>query len=746
MMTMKQLQKLSACILAAALMLSVLYFAPAASAESTPDVYSAYLQIQTTGGADLVDLPNSAGQTQASVSAGTPLTAVALHEATDGSFWYEVLYNHTLMYVAASDTVAVMHLTGDVIPLDIMLPAAMGYGNSFAISGLVGIGYNELTNVTVSVHKRGFVSSTPVLTAEIANKGFSVSLDAIHIPFETLAAGSYTIVLEAQLTSHYIDTNGQLTSISNTVTLQQKNCVISDDVNAATATGMGVDVSAWTGNVDWAKAAGQIDFALIQTDSSFASNAAGCTANSIPFGVYHYSYAATETEAIAEAELVIETLAGCNVQLPVFFNVEYDLVDTLTSDQLVAVARAFCETVADAGYQPGLYTYAELFEAHFSDTYFNTMPKWVSQTDVNCCSYTGGVTAWQYSWAGRIDGIRGDASCNYYYGQLPGQDTHCDHPLWDYSFSDNTHTTTCATCGERMTSTASDSKEFKINSASLELANNINVIYQATLPEGFSEPYMVFDSFGTSSQVSQYTIGSNGRYRFSYEGIKPHLMGENIHATLYATYEGKLVRCVVAQYSVRQYCVTQFGKNPSPALRQLLSDLLIYGEKAQIYMTYKTDELVTEGLTLNPRTFQPLGDEAFKQVISGEENSTTDFTGASLSLSNNVAIRLRISTADATAYTYRITVNGINHDYTAENLQQSGNYYYLDFNELYVTQFDQVITATILQGDTQVGRTVQYSINSYICKNQANPSTALRDILQAASNYSVSASEYIASM
>jgi hypothetical protein len=163
-------------------------------------------------------------------------------------------------------------------------------------------------------------------------------------------------------------------------------------------------------------------------------------------------------------------------------------------------------------------------------------------------------------------------------------------------------------------------------------------------------------------------------------------------------------------------------------------------------MTYKTDQLVTDGLTLNPRTFQPLGDEVFKQVISGEENSTIDFTGASLSLSNNIAIRLRISTADAAAYTYRITVNGINYDYTAENLQYANGYYYLDFSELYVTQFDQVITATILQGDTQVGRTVQYSINSYIFKNQASADTALRDILQAASNYSVSAREYIASL
>lgn len=739
-MTMKHLQKLSACILVAALMLSMLCFAPAASAAFTPDVYSTYLQIRTTGAADLVDLPNSAGQTQASVPAGTTLTALALHKAADGSFRYQVEHDGNLLYIDAADTAMVAQLTGDVTAKNLLLPAAMGLGSSFAVSGTVSAEYNALDNVTVAVHKRGFVSSTPVL------RGDAASLDSINIPFETLAVGSYTVVLTAQVTSHYIDANGQLATVSNAVTLQSKNCVISDDVTADTATGMGVDVSAWTGNVDWAKAAGQIDFALLQLgsgtkiDSKFAANAAGCAANGIPFGVYHYTAAKTETEAIAEAELVIQTLYGHDSQLPVFFNVESA---TLPSEQLQSVARAFCDTVAAAGYQPGLYTYPELLDAHFSDAYFNTVAKWVCEADMNSCSYTGGVTAWQYSWAGRVDGIRGDASCNYYYGQLPGQDTHCDHPLWDYSFADNTHVTTCTECGERTTNAAADGKQFKINSANLELANNINVIYQSTLPEGFSEPYMVFDAYGTSSKVTHYSIGANGRYRFSYEGIKPHLMGENIHATLYATYEGKLVRCIVAQYSVRQYCVTQFGRNPSPALRQLLTDLLSYGEKAQYYMSYKLDQLVTDGLNLTPRTFHPVGEEAFKQVIHGEANSIIDYSGASLSLSNNISIRLRISTEDPTAYTYRITVNGTHYDYTAENLVYLNGHYYLDFTQLYVTQFDQVITASILLADQPMGRTVEYSINSYIYKNQNTEDSLLRDILQAASNYSVSAREYI---
>jgi hypothetical protein len=49
------------------------------------------------------------------------------------------------------------------------------------------------------------------------------------------------------------------------------------------------------------------------------------------------------------------------------------------------------------------------------------------------------------------------------------------------------------------------------------------------------------------------------------------------------------------------------------------------------------------------------------------------------------------------------------------------------------------ITATIWDGDTQVGRTIEYSVYTYVQKNQNNSNTAMAELLQAIYNYGESA-------
>jgi GH25 family lysozyme M1 (1,4-beta-N-acetylmuramidase) len=199
---------------------------------------------------------------------------------------------------------------------------------------------------------------------------------------------------------------------------------------------MGVDVADWNGNIDWAKAAKEIDFAILcigqkmKLETRTAANAAGCEQNGIDYGVYYVSSAASAEDAQAEAELVLSGLEGLQPELPVFFDVERSMAKKLSSETLQAVVRTFCEAVEEAGYQPGLYTYTDLMEQHFSEGYFNTLPKWVSQVDAEQCSYTGKYIMWQYSWSGRVAGIAGDVDLNY-LGDFGTQS--CDHPGITYS-------------------------------------------------------------------------------------------------------------------------------------------------------------------------------------------------------------------------------------------------------------------------------------------------------------------------
>ena len=189
------------------------------------------------------------------------------------------------------------------------------------------------------------------------------------------------------------------------------------------------------------------------------------------------------------------------------------------------------------------------------------------------------------------------------------------HASVTYSFVNNTHTFTCTVCGEvAFTKAAASSAErFGLKGASPVLSDDIVMVYETFIPAGFEKAYMVFEFNGETTVVteSEY-VASTGRTCFRFPGLNPQKMGDNIHATLYATVDGYEVSIVNANYSMVQYCDRQL-KNAgiSAELRTALSDLLIYGEMNQIYEGYKTDALCTsllsEGAVLTPSTFPAAG-------------------------------------------------------------------------------------------------------------------------------------------
>ena len=91
----------------------------------------------------------------------------------------------------------------------------------------------------------------------------------------------------------------------------------------------GIDVSEWQGDINWNKV--DTDFCIIragygksvsQKDKKFEVNYSGCKANSIPCGVYWYSYAVTPEEAVSEANACLEIIKGKQFEYPIYFDVE----------------------------------------------------------------------------------------------------------------------------------------------------------------------------------------------------------------------------------------------------------------------------------------------------------------------------------------------------------------------------------------------------------------------------------------
>lgn len=199
----------------------------------------------------------------------------------------------------------------------------------------------------------------------------------------------------------------------------------------------GVDVSKWQGTIDWkkAKAAG-VEFAIIRLgnrtvtagevnlDPYFVRNIEGAYEQGIEVGVYFYTQAINEKEAVEEAEFCIENLEPYKKYLsyPVFYDIEPYNGGTgrldkakLSKKQKTALCSAFCETVDLAGYQAGIYASKYYLTAWMNiDELENKYDIWNAHY-ADSTDYSRRYDMWQYSSVGLVDGIPGTVDMDVSY-------------------------------------------------------------------------------------------------------------------------------------------------------------------------------------------------------------------------------------------------------------------------------------------------------------------------------------------
>lgn len=283
----------------------------------------------------------------------------------------------------------------------------------------------------------------------------------------------------------------------------------------------------------------------------------------------------------------------------------------------------------------------------------------------------------------------------------------------------------------------------KIKSAYLELSKDIGVIYTAEVSELYTSPYMVFTFRGENYTVyGKHT--KDDLYTFIFKGVLPQYMGDNIKATLYASCEFGTVTDTVESYSVRQYCVNQLSKTTNEKLITLLSDLLVYGAKAQLYRNYNVDDLVTEEIAkLAPSTFETLGREASKKSTAGTRDENAYWQSTGLVYENAMAMYVKFFAKDAENLMVKIAVGEKVTTYLVKDLEEKDGVYTLTFRNILATEFDMTVTANFYRDGVLTGQTMTYSVNSYVYTAQNSADTALAELMKATYNYGASASAYV---
>lgn len=211
--------------------------------------------------------------------------------------------------------------------------------------------------------------------------------------------------------------------------------VIQGDIYTFSSTGVlgqkerGIDVSKFQGTIDWnAVKADGITFAIIRCgyrgygsgalveDSTFRRNIQGATAAGIKVGVYFYSQAVNEEEAVQEASMVVSLVQGYSLPYGVYFDTEKVAGDTGRADGISAAQRtanavAFCEAIQAAGYKAGVYSYASWFYNSLNFANISKYRTWIAQyRDTLDFAYSYNI--WQYTSQGRVSGINGNVDMN----------------------------------------------------------------------------------------------------------------------------------------------------------------------------------------------------------------------------------------------------------------------------------------------------------------------------------------------
>ncbi|HBJ18569.1 MAG TPA: hypothetical protein DDY70_02320, partial [Clostridiales bacterium] len=298
------------------------------------------------------------------------------------------------------------------------------------------------------------------------------------------------------------------------------------------------------------------------------------------------------------------------------------------------------------------------------------------------------------------------------------------------------------------------------------LTDSIAMTYRVkilnTLLDG--APRMTFLFRGESTKVTGVLVSDDGTYSiyaFTFRGILPQFMCENIRAEL--TVADATVR--KAEYSVRAYALRLLGKTAEElgytaeryaSLRTLLVDMLFYGADTQRYLAATRgsmpteSELATYGLSEEQKALRsPDRTEEAESVYSRtdptEDYANYDWNGASLVLSDRITLRFLLSLPNTEGVTVRLSIGdkvlAEIADFTATDTAYQ---YSFDFSAIGAAQLHKEIRLEILKDGTQTGSTLTYSVPSYVRSVADNDgaSDTLKALMRSLYAYALSAKAF----
>jgi len=258
-----------------------------------------------------------------------------------------------------------------------------------------------------------------------------------------------------------------------------------------------------------------------------------------------------------------------------------------------------------------------------------------------------------------------------------------------------------------------------------------NGAYSELDPESFT---LKVTMCGETVIIDEY-ITEEGKFVFAFDGIAPQLMSELIDVEVYSA--------GVKIYDLKGYSVKENAQGlltlykTDEALVKLVSDILRYGDAAQIYRDYKTDCLATQGVTGMTADNGYSLDSTDKNVVTEDAVDDVYFTYAGVWFDNVNKIYVKLSSYEGAKIVVKSggKVVAEYEDLNSETVY-TGAISASHFNTVY--DFELYDNGVLVQ-------TLTYSISSYCYSMKSSENANMKALAKALYDYGISAEEYIKS-
>lgn len=262
-------------------------------------------------------------------------------------------------------------------------------------------------------------------------EGYTVPLNETKVrvkdKVEYLAIDDISLLIK---TEEEIDAEAEDTAVADALADADKT-EIQRLQNTTANSKVGIDVSKWNGEIDWDKVRNAgVQYAIVRAgyrgsksgslveDPFFEANMKGAAASGMSVGIYFFTQAVNEVEAVEEASVVLSLIRDYKIDYPVFIDTEgaggEGRADGLDPETRTLVCEAFCRTIENAGYDAGVYASRNWYNNNLYTQRLENYVIWLAEYR-SAPLYQGYYRMWQYTSKGRIDGIAGNVDMNISY-------------------------------------------------------------------------------------------------------------------------------------------------------------------------------------------------------------------------------------------------------------------------------------------------------------------------------------------